>query len=112
MKRLTTKLPGNIDYQIPNMQNLKYDEWQEKVFSCITKLGKIEDILEKYNINSFEQLESCLKNVPIIEKISKLDDDDMYTIIRTILWINPNCSVDPKYVKNLIDFSRKESRNN
>lgn len=38
-------------------------EYQEAEMDCINKLGKLEDLMEKYNINSIEELENLKEKI-------------------------------------------------
>lgn len=59
MSRLTENI-GDFAYTYSGTQktNKEYDKW---VFEATCKLGKLEDLLEKYLIASLEDLETALK---------------------------------------------------
>ena len=60
MNRLTYELghKGSGHYDTDNSKDMPINMW----IACINKLGKIEDIMEKYEINSIEELEEILKD--------------------------------------------------
>ena len=64
MNRLTEKVKNTDDYiKLPTKDKQEF----------INKLGKIEDLMEKYEINSIEQLEEILKenNARFIKKCER-----------------------------------------
>lgn len=66
MTRLTKKLPSNHYY--PTHVKDEYNVWIDEL---LTKLGELEDIMEKYGINSIEELERVIINDGVGEQAFK-----------------------------------------
>ena len=72
-----------VDKNNMNIYNTTTEDGEEKtVISCdaITKLGKLEDILEKYGVERFELLEHIIKKgkvISVIEDFAKEEYDKM-----------------------------------
>ena len=81
MERLTTKIKGSNNYCKFELKNAKYKNLFElssnreienyvntDLTIAIDKLGQLEDIEEKYNISSLDELDKKLIMLEIIEK--------------------------------------------
>lgn len=65
MSRLTSEpFRRKSDDSLENYKVKRYgrEEWETSVQKVINKLGKLEDLMEEYNINSIEELENKLSS--------------------------------------------------
>lgn len=65
MSRLTSEpFRRKSDDSLENYKVRRYgrEEWETSVQKVINKLGKLEDLMDEYNINSIEQLENILSS--------------------------------------------------
>lgn len=86
----------------------KFDTLQEACDKA-DKYDKLAELFKSYNVYNYDELENILKN----RGNNQLSIEDLYTIIRSLAWLDSSLAMpDYEYITNLINKSKEEYRNN